>query len=96
MCELRKLGMVTRQFWSPRNCRWFDVTFTSCYFHLVRGRVTLPDEEGIELPDDDWEREIFRIIEEIRSEAPALFQDASGWTIQVVDEQGRELTRFPL
>jgi hypothetical protein len=67
-----------------------------CYFHLVRGSLVLPDEDGVELPDDNWEREIGRIIEEIRSELPELFRGASGWVIQVVDEQGREIARHPL
>jgi Domain of unknown function (DUF6894) len=73
-----------------------ELQVVRCYFHLLHGRVTLPDEEGIELPDDDWEREIARIIEEVRSEAPELFRGASGWTIQVVDDQGREVARYPL
>ena len=65
-------------------------------FHLTRGSLVLPDEDGVELPEDDWEREIGRIIEEMRSELPELFRASSGWVIQVVDEQGRELARHPL
>jgi len=67
-----------------------------CYFHLVRGHETLPDPNGIEIPDDDWEQEIARIIGEIRAEAPELFESTTGWTIRVIDEQGREVARYPL
>jgi hypothetical protein len=67
-----------------------------CYFHLVRGGITLPDREGVDIPDNDWEQEILRIIREIRAESPELFEGATGWTIQVIDENGREVTRYPL
>jgi len=67
-----------------------------CYFHLVSADVTLLDREGVEIPDTEWVREIIRIVEEIRSEEPELFEDASKWTIEVVDEQGRVVMKYPL
>ena len=67
-----------------------------CYFHLVRGGVTLPDHEGVEIPDAELEREIPNIIGEIRAEEPELFEGTSGWAIQVIDDQGREVARYPL
>lgn len=67
-----------------------------CYFHLVRGGVTFPDHEGVEIPDAEWEREITNIIGEIRAEEPELFEGTSGWTINVIDEEGREVAKYPL
>jgi Domain of unknown function (DUF6894) len=73
-----------------------DAAMARCYFHLVRGGVTLPDHEGVEIPDAEWKREITNIIGEISAEEPELFEGTGGWTIQVVDEEGREVARYPL
>jgi hypothetical protein len=73
-----------------------DPPVVRCYFHLVRGGVTLPDREGVEIPEEDFEQEITRIIGEIRAEDPELFEGAGGWTINVIDEEGREVAKYPL
>jgi hypothetical protein len=67
-----------------------------CYFHLLCGRATLPDHKGVEIQQEDCAREITKIIGEIRAEEPELFEGANGWTIQVIDEQGREVATYPL
>jgi hypothetical protein len=66
------------------------------YFNLVGRSEAIADGEGVELPDHYSEQAITRIIEEIRSEEPELFVGGSGWSIEVVDVDGRMLARFPL
>jgi hypothetical protein len=89
--------MISNQHRDKTAC-WLPRTrpVVRCYFHLVRDGATLPDREGVEIPEEDFEQEITRIIGEIRAEDPELLEGTSGWTIQVIDDQGREVARYPL
>jgi hypothetical protein len=66
------------------------------YFNLISQEQVILDRDGIEVPDKDWHQVITRIIEQIRSEEPDLFDVGANWSIEVVDEQGRRLAEFPL
>jgi hypothetical protein len=67
------------------------------YFNLVldENRAIL-DREGVEILDDDLQREIIRIVEELRAEEPGLFEFGPGWSLEVVDDQGHKIATFPL
>jgi hypothetical protein len=66
------------------------------YFNLVGPEGVFPDQRGVEVPDEDWEQAVIRIIEEIRVEEPELFDLGVGWSIEVVDQEGRRVGTFPL
>jgi hypothetical protein len=42
------------------------------------------------------EQAIPRILEEVRSEEPELFDVGGGWSLEVVDVEGRKIATFPL
>jgi Domain of unknown function (DUF6894) len=65
------------------------------FFNLVSHRNTILDHEGVEI-SGDVEQSIERIIEEIRSEEPELFDVRESWRIEVVDGEGRKVANFPL
>ncbi|MFL5021372.1 MAG: DUF6894 family protein [Microvirga sp.] len=68
-----------------------------CYFHLVNGHETIPDDMGVEVSDlDDAKTQALIAIHEIREEAiqqGALWQ---GWRLDIVDPSGRVLLSIPL
>ena len=66
------------------------------FFNLVGKKNAIADREGVELPDENSEQAIVRIIEEMRSEDPDLFASGGAWSIEVVDEDGRRLGLFPV
>jgi hypothetical protein len=66
------------------------------YFNLVRQQRVVLDSEGVEVPDEDLDEAITRIIEQIRLEEPELFDVSGNWSIEVLDEQGRKVAEFPL
>jgi hypothetical protein len=65
------------------------------YFHAVSQNETVPDTQGIELTDDEAEH-IGSIIEEMRVQEPELFDLAGDWAIEIVDENGHKIARFPV
>jgi len=66
------------------------------FFHLVHERTTLFDHEGIEMDGTELENiELAKIIYEIRSEESELL-DTEGWSVAVVDENGRRVASVPL
>jgi len=50
----------------------------------------------VELPDTHLNEAIARIIEQIRSEEPELFEVNGDWSIEVLDEQGRRVVEISL
>jgi hypothetical protein len=68
-----------------------------CYFHLVNGHETIPDDMGVEVSNlDDAKTQALIAIHEIREEAiqqGALWQ---GWRLDIVDPSGRVLLSIPL
>jgi hypothetical protein len=66
------------------------------YFNLVGPRGVVADPQGVEVRDTDWEQVIARIMDEIRNEEPELFDLGPGWSIEVVDEDGRTVGTLPI
>lgn len=59
------------------------------YFHLRHATHSIPDEQGIELPNlDETREEILTAIAELRAENPELAQESSGWRLIVSDSSG--------
>jgi hypothetical protein len=54
------------------------------------------DPEGVEVSESDLEQAIPRILEGIRSEEPELFDVGVGWSLEVVDVEGRRVAIIPL
>jgi Domain of unknown function (DUF6894) len=65
------------------------------FFNFINQKETILDE-GVMVPEDVLEHSIQRIIEDIRSEEPELFDIGDGWSIEVIDEGGRRVATFPL
>jgi len=65
------------------------------YFHL-RGRTERElDLDGLDLPsDDDAAVQATKAVRELREEFSA--EDWTGWVLEVVDEDGREVLRLPI
>jgi hypothetical protein len=66
------------------------------YFNLVGPEGVIIDPEGVEVSENDLEQAIRRILEEIRSEEPELFDVAGGWSLEIVDVEGRRVAIIPL
>ena len=64
------------------------------FFHLTNGEETILDHEGAEVAPNDV-GQITTIVDEIRSEEPELL-DTEGWSVVVVDEDGRSIANVPL
>ena len=61
------------------------------FFHLRRGQEEILDCEGIDLEECALKNiDIDKIVDEIRSERSELV-DTKGWSIEVVDENGRSI-----
>jgi hypothetical protein len=59
------------------------------YFDLGDGRRTIPDVDGVEVPNLDGARRIvLDAIRELREEDPSITWDWSGWRLSVVDSAG--------
>jgi hypothetical protein len=65
------------------------------YFHAVSRGKNIPDPQGIELTDDEA-KHIGSIIHEMRMEEPELFDVSSVWAIEIVNEKGHTIARFPV
>jgi hypothetical protein len=48
------------------------------------------------VPDTHLDEAIARVIEQIRSEEPELFDVNGNWSIEVLDEQGRRVVEISL
>ena len=61
------------------------------FFHVIDG-VSLPDADGVELPDI-WvaQDQAVRLAGEILRETGARIWDSAAWRVAVADERGRTL-----
>jgi hypothetical protein len=66
------------------------------YFNLIGPKGVIIDPEGVEVSENDLELAIPRILEEVRSEEPKLFDVGGGWSLDVVDVKGCRVATFPL
>jgi Domain of unknown function (DUF6894) len=66
------------------------------YFDLVSEQLTIPDHVGVEVSEANFEESIARILEEIRAEEPELRDLGAGWSIEVMNEEGRRVAKLPL
>jgi hypothetical protein len=68
-----------------------------CYFHLVNGHESIPDDVGIEVSDLTKAEEMaLQAIEDIREEAIQLGASWQGWRLDIVDLSGCVLLSIPL
>jgi hypothetical protein len=68
-----------------------------CYFHLVNGHETIPDDIGIEVSDLPTAQEMALLaIRDIREDAIQLGASWQGWRLDIVDPSGRVLSSIPL
>lgn len=68
-----------------------------CYFHLVNGHESIPDDVGIEVSNLTTAEEMaLQAINDIRAEALELGASWHGWRLDIVDPSGRVLLSIPL
>jgi hypothetical protein len=68
-----------------------------CYFHLVNGHETIPDDTGIEVLDLTTAQDmVLQAIEDIREEAIQLGASWQGWRLDIVDRSGHVPLWIPL
>jgi hypothetical protein len=68
-----------------------------CYFHLVNGHESIPDDTGIEVSDLTTAQDMaLQAIEDIREEAIQQGTSWHGWRLDIVDRSGRILLSIPL
>jgi hypothetical protein len=68
-----------------------------CYFHLVNGHETIPDDIGISVSDLATAQEMALLaIRDIREEAIQLGASWQGWRLDIVDPSGRVFSSIPL
>jgi hypothetical protein len=66
------------------------------FFNLVRENREVIDREGVEIEANDLQAAIIRILEEMQSEEPELFDLEPGWSFVVIDEEHYEVMTLPL
>ncbi len=58
-----------------------------CFFHLVNGNRTVPDDEGIDVPDvEHARREAIATIQELLFDSAQSGVDWSGWRLAIADD----------
>jgi hypothetical protein len=63
-----------------------------CFFHLVNGAETIPDDTGVEASDVITAEEMaLQAIEDIRNEALELGASWRGWRLEIVGASGHIL-----
>jgi hypothetical protein len=68
-----------------------------CYFHLVNGAESIPDDTGITVPDvATAQREALRAIQEMRDEVGDASEEWQGWRLNVVCPEGSILLSISL
>jgi hypothetical protein len=68
-----------------------------CFFHLVNGHDTLPDDTGIEVSDLDVAKAYARkAIGELQQEDDGAAADWRGWRLNIVCLEGSLLHSLPL
>jgi hypothetical protein len=75
----------------------FSRTPMRCYFHLVNGDETIPDDTGIEVSDlEDAKAQALQAIDDLRDEAIQAGASWQDWRLDIVDRSGRILLSIPL
>jgi hypothetical protein len=65
------------------------------YFHLTDGTDVLDDPDGLDLPGKAAARaEAMLVAADVKTRFKP--RDWSGWFVQIVDGQGRQVDRFPV
>jgi hypothetical protein len=68
-----------------------------CYFHLVNGHETIPDDTGIEVSDFTTAQDIaLQAIDDLRDEAIQAGASWHNWRLDIVDRSGRVLLSISL
>ncbi|KLK90747.1 hypothetical protein AA309_23855 [Microvirga vignae] len=68
-----------------------------CYFHLVNGPETIPDDMGIEVSNLEAAQDFaLQAIDDIREEAIQAGASWQGWRLDIVDPSGSVLLSIPL
>lgn len=74
-----------------------DPVMPRYYFNIVRGVERIVDANGIELLNDELAAVAWtELLDEIRVEEPDLFQEHEGWSLEIVDTDGRIVQLVPL
>ena len=66
------------------------------YFHFTDGKRVCSDGDGLDLPDDEAARKEAKLEACDLQNDPWGECDWSGWTIRVVDQNGRYVTSRPV
>ena len=63
------------------------------YFNLMDGRDHIIDPDGVDLGNEPFRLEdVLCALEELRSEErPEVVDEWQGWTLEIVDSQGRTI-----
>jgi hypothetical protein len=76
---------------------WLQGRPMRCYFHLVNGHESIPDDTGIEVSGLTTAQDMaLQAIEDIREEAIQQGASWQGWRLEIVDRSGRVLLSIPL
>jgi hypothetical protein len=68
-----------------------------CYFHLVNGDETIPDDTGIEVSElEDAKAQALQAIDDLRDEAIQAGASWWGWRLDIVGASGRVLLSISL
>ncbi|MEZ0169382.1 hypothetical protein [Microvirga sp. TS319] len=68
-----------------------------CFFHLINGAETIPDDTGIEVSDLESARACaLDVINDLRQEAEYGPQDWKGWSLNIVCPEGSVLATIAL
>ncbi|WP_414476207.1 DUF6894 family protein [Microvirga sp. M2] len=68
-----------------------------CFFHLVNGRETIPDDTGLEVIDLEMASAQARnAIDELRQANGGNSDDWSGWRLEIVGPEGSLLHSLDL
>lgn len=66
------------------------------FFHLRKGSEAILDHVGIEMEEPELNSvDISKIVDDVRSEEWDVV-DAKGWSVEIVDENGRGVAAIPL
>jgi hypothetical protein len=67
------------------------------YFHLRDKHRSIPDSEGVEVPDVAQARAAgLEMLRELREEDPSTAQEWSGWRLEATDAAGVVVFRIDL
>jgi hypothetical protein len=63
-----------------------------CFFHLVKGRIVLTDDTGVDVADRETAlAKIVTAIRDLRSSDPDVEDHWDGWSLEIMDDRGSVL-----